>query len=124
LLLDKPEDVLRSFKRAVTDSETSIRYDIVSKPGISNLMQIYSVCAGLSFDEIENDFSGQGYGAFKQCVGEAVVETLRPIRDEALRLLDDKTYLESIYVQGAEKASFAANKTVRKVYKKIGFIQM
>ena len=123
LLLDKPEDVLRAFKRAVTDSETTVRYDVAEKPGISNLMQIYSVCAGSTIDEIEAEFSGQGYGVFKQRTGEAVVETLRPIREEAMRLLADKTYLESIYTQGAQKASHAANKTLRKVYKKIGFIQ-
>ena len=123
LLLDKPEDVLRAFKRAVTDSETSVRYDVANKPGISNLMQIYSACTEKSFDEIEAEFSGQGYGALKQSVGEAVVETLRPIREETQRLLADKAYLEGVYTQGAEKASRAANKTLRKVYKKIGFIQ-
>jgi len=124
LLLDKPEDVLRAFKRAVTDSETSVRYDVAGKPGISNLIQIYSACTDKSFAEIETEFSGQGYGVFKQRVGEAVVETLRPIREEALRLLADKAYLTNIYTQGAEKASRTANKTLRKVYKKIGFIQV
>ena len=123
LLLDKPEDVLRAFKRAVTDSEMSVRHDIVNKPGISNLIQIYSACTGKSFAEVETEFAGQGYGAFKQKAGEAVVETLRPIREETLRLLSDKAYLESVYTQGAEKASRAANKTLRKVYKKIGFIE-
>ena len=122
LLLEKPEDVLRAFKRAVTDSETSVRYDTASKPGISNLMQIYSACTGKSFGEIENEFSGQGYGSLKKSVGEAVVETLRPIREEAQRLLADKAYLESVYTQGAEKAKHTASKTLRKVYKKIGFI--
>jgi tryptophanyl-tRNA synthetase len=124
LLLDKPEDIARAFKRAVTDSETSVRYDVMGKPGISNLMQIYSACMGKTFEMIETEFSGQGYGVFKQRVGEAVVETLRPIREEAQRLLADKAYLESVYKQGAEKASLTANKTLRKVYKKIGFIQI
>jgi len=123
LLLDSPEDIMRSFKRAVTDSETSIRFDDENKPGVSNLIQIYSACTGRSFSEIESEFSGQGYGTFKQHVGEAVVETLRPVRDEALRLLADKAYLESVYKLGAEKASRTANKTLRKVYKKIGFIE-
>ena len=112
------------FKRAVTDSETVVRFDPAKKPGISNLMQIYSVCTGKSFDEIEAEFSGQGYGAFKQRVGEAVVETLRPVREEAQKLIADKAYLESIYKQGAEKASRAANRTLNKVYKKIGFIPL
>jgi len=123
LLLDKPEDILRAFKRAVTDSETDVRYDVTEKPGISNLIQIYSALTGKGFDEIETEFSGQGYGLFKKHVGEAVVETIKPIRDEALRLLADKAYLESVYSNGAEKASRVADKTVRKVYKKIGFIE-
>jgi len=123
LLLDKPEDISRAFKRAVTDSETCVKYDVENKPGVSNLIQIYSACTGVSFGSVEEEFGGQGYGALKQRVGEAVVETLRPIRDEALRLLADKAYLESVYTQGAEKASRAAGRTLRKVYKKIGFIE-
>lgn len=122
LLLDKPEDILRAFKRAVTDSETSVRYDAVNKPGVSNLMQIYSACTGKSFGEIEAEYSGQGYGALKKTVGETVVETLRPIREEALKLLADKSHLESVYMKSAEKASATAGKTLQKVYKKIGFI--
>ena len=122
LLLDKPEDVLRAFKRAVTDSETNVRYDAVNKPGVSNLMQIYSACTGKSFEEIESEFSGQGYGALKKYVGESVVETLLPIREETLRLLADKAYLENVYKQGAVRASYAANRTLNKVYKKLGFI--
>ena len=122
LLLDKPEEVLRAFKRAVTDSEMSVRYDPENKPGISNLMQIYSACTGQTFDEIETGFSGQGYGAFKKTVGETVEETLRPIREEAQRLLSDRAYLERVYTQGAAKASRAADKTLQKVYEKIGFI--
>ena len=122
LLLDSPDDIMRSFKRAVTDSETEIRFDTDNKPGVSNLIQIYSACTGKSINDVETEFEGQGYGALKQCVGETVVETLRPIREEADRLVADKAYLEKIYKQGAEKASRAANKTLRKVYKKIGFI--
>ena len=122
LLLDAPEDITRSFKRAVTDSETEIRFDTAAKPGVSNLMQIFSVCTGKPLDDIEKEFEGQGYGTFKQRVGEAVVETLRPVREEAQKLISDKAYLESIYKQGAEKASQKANKTLSKVYKKIGFI--
>jgi len=123
LLMDKPEDIMRSFKRAVTDSETCIIYDPERKPGISNLIQIYSVCTGKDFASIENEFTGKGYGDFKPVVGEAVVELLRPIREEALKLLADKAYLESVFKDGADKASYTANKTLRKVYKKIGFIE-
>ncbi|MCL2201494.1 MAG: tryptophan--tRNA ligase [Oscillospiraceae bacterium] len=123
LILDKPEDIMRAFKRAVTDSETQVRFDAENKPGISNLIQIYSSCTGKTFEETEAEFSGQGYGTFKQSVGEAVVETLRPIREEALKILADKAYLESVYRLGAEKASRQASRTLRKVYKKIGFIE-
>ena len=122
LLMDKPDEIIRSFKRAVTDSETSIRFDPDKKPGVSNLMQIYSICTGKEFTDIENEFEGKGYGYFKPLVGEAVVELLRPIREEALKLIADKAYLESVFKKGAEKASYTANKTLKKVYKKIGFI--
>lgn len=123
-LLDRPEDIMRKFKKAVTDSDTKrcVRYDLANKPGVSNLMSIYSACTGKTFEEIEAEFDGKGYGAFKPAVGEAVVETLRPIREESERLLKDKAYLESVYKAGAEKASYIANKTLRKVYKKVGFV--
>ena len=121
-LLDKPEAIMKAFKRAVTDSDTHVRYDTENKPGVSNLMQIYSAITQKSFDEIEKEFDGLGYGDFKTRVGEAVVEALRPIREETERLLSDKAYLESIYKEGAQQAAYAANKTVRKVYKKVGFV--
>ncbi|MBQ9459498.1 MAG: tryptophan--tRNA ligase [Oscillospiraceae bacterium] len=123
-LMDKPEEIARKFKRAVTDSDTErcVRYDPENKPGVSNLMSIYSAVTGKSFDEIETEFDGQGYGTFKSAVGEAVIETLRPIREEASRILADKAYLEGVYKNGAEKASRVAEKTLRKVYKKVGFI--
>ena len=85
-------------------------------------MTIYSAVTGKSFDEIEQEFAGQGYGAFKPAVGDAVIETLRPIREEATRILADKAYLESVYRAGAQKASYVAEKTLRKVYKKVGFV--
>ena len=89
---------------------------------MSNLIQIYAAAAGRSFEEVEAEFEGKGYGAFKSAVGEAVVETLRPIREETERLLADKGYLEGVYRAGAEKASYIAEKTLRKVYKKVGFL--
>lgn len=122
-IMQKPDEIMRSFKRAVTDSETCVRCNPSDKPGVSNLMQIYSVATGASFEAIENEFCGKGYGDFKLRVGEAVVELLRPIREEAERLISDKTYLESIYKEGAEKASRASAKTLRKVYKKVGFVE-
>ena len=123
-LMEKPEDIMRKFKRAVTDSDTErcVRFAPQEKPGVSNLVQIYASVTGKSFEEIEQEFAGKGYGAFKPAVGEAVIECLRPIREETERLLADKTYLESVYKAGAERAGYAANKTLRKVYKKIGFV--
>ncbi len=123
-LMEKPEDIMRSFKRAVTDSETEIRYAPKEKPGVSNLMQIYSVATGEGFTAIEQAFAGKGYGDFKTAVGEAVVELLRPVREEATRIMSDKGYLESVYRAGAERASYVANKTLRKVYKKVGFVAL
>ena len=121
-LMDKPEDIMRKFKRAVTDCETAVRYDPENKPGISNLLTIYCAATGKTMDEAEADFEGQGYGIFKPAVGEAVVELLRPIQAEATRLVADKAYLESVYTQGAQRAQALANRTLRKVYKKVGFV--
>ena len=123
-LMEKPEDIARKFKRAVTysDTERCVRWDLEHKPGVSNLMQIYASATGKSYEEIEREFDGKGYGAFKPAVGEAVVEVLRPIREETGRLLADKAYLEGVYRAGAEKAEYIANKTLRKVYKKVGFL--
>ena len=121
-LMDKPEDIMRKFKRAVTDCEAAVKFDQVNKPGISNLLSVYCTATGKSVEEAEAEFAGQGYGVFKPAVGEAVVELLRPIREEADRLMGDKAYLESIYKEGAQKASYVAEKTLRKVYKKVGFV--
>ena len=124
-VMEKPEDIARKFKRAITDSDTEhcVRFDPETKPGVSNLMNIYSAVTGESFDEIEREFDGKGYGAFKPAVGDAVIETLRPIREEAERILSDKAYLRDVYTEGAQKASAVARKTLRKVYKKIGLVE-
>ncbi len=124
-LLDKPEDIARKFKRAVTDSDTEhcVRYAPAEKPGVANLMSIYSSVTGSSYDEIEREFDGKGYGAFKSAVGDAVVEALRPIREEAERMIADKAYLQSVYTDGAQRASAIARRTLRKVYKKVGLVE-
>ena len=124
-LMDKPEEIARKFKRAVTDSDTEncVRYAPEEKPGVANLMSIYSSVTGKSFPEIEQEFAGKGYGVFKPAVGEAVIETLRPVREEAERMLADKAYLQQVYTEGAQKASYIARKTLRKVYKRIGFVE-
>ena len=121
-MLEKPEDILRKFKKAMTDSDACVRFDPENKPGVSNLMQIYSVATGRDYAAIEAEFAGQGYGSFKTAVGESVVELLRPIREETERLLADKAYLESVYRAGAEKAAYVANRMLSKVYKKVGFL--
>ena len=125
-LMDKPEDIARKFKRAVTDSDTvnCVRFDKENKPGVANLMNIYSTITGKTFEEIEKEFDGQGYGVFKPAVAEVVIDHLRPIREEAERLIKDKAYLENVYKDGAERAAYVANKTLRKVYKKVGFYQL
>ena len=124
-LLDKPEDLARKFKRAVTDSDTErcVRFAPEEKPGVSNLVAIYSSVTGKSYDEIEREFEGRGYGAFKPAVGEAVIETLRPIREEAERIIADKAYLQQVYTDGAMRASAVARRTLRKVYKKVGLVE-
>ena len=121
-LLDKPEDIRRKFKRAVTDSETAVRYDPENKPGVSNLLTIYSAASGKTVAEAEAEFDGQGYGAFKSAVGDSVVELFRPIREESEKLLSDKAYLETLYRQGAERARAIAGRTLRKVHRKLGFL--
>ena len=124
-LMDSPEEISRKFKRAITDSDTErcVRYDPENKPGVANLMNIYASVTGKSFDEIESEFAGKGYGVFKPAVGDAVIETLRPIRKEAERILADKAYLKQVYTDGAMKASSVARKTLRKVYKRVGLVE-
>ena len=124
-IMDRPEDVARKFKRAVTDSDTErcVRFDPENKPGVSNLMNIYSAVTGRSLDRVEKEFEGQGYGVFKAAVGDAVVETLRPIREQAGRLIADKAYIKQVYTDGDLKASRVARRTLRKVYRKVGFVE-
>ena len=122
-LMDSPDDIRRKFKRAVTDSETSVRFDPQQKPGVSNLLTIYCAATGKTVPEAEREFEGKGYGILKPAVADAVVALTDPIRAEASRLLKDKAYLEGVYRAGAEKASAIARRTLRKVYKKVGFIE-
>ena len=122
--MDTPDVIAKKFKRAVTDCDTEncIRFAPDEKPGVANLMSIYSSVTGKTFEEIEREFAGCGYGAFKPAVGEAVIDLLRPLQDETNRILKDKAYLESVYKEGAAKASYIANKTMRKVKKKVGLV--
>lgn len=118
---DDEATIVRRFKRAVTDSgsEICVRED---KPGISNLINIYAAIENKSVADVEREFSGQGYGTFKVAVGEAVAAKFKPIREEYQRYLADKAYIEKVAKDGAEHASFLAQKTLRKVKKKIGLV--
>ncbi len=119
-LLDDRDTIIRKFKRAVTDSDTVVRF-AEGKEGICNLMNVYSCFTGKSHAEIEAEFAGRGYGDFKLAVGETVADALSPMQSEFNRLMKDKAYLEAIMKNGADAASYRAMKTMRKVKKKIGF---
>lgn len=118
---DDPDTIIRKFKRAVTDSDNKIVYS-QDKPGISNLLSIYSAFTDKTIEEAEREFEGKGYGDFKIKVGEAVADKIEPIRQEKNRLLADKDYLDDVLAKGAESASYVAYKTLNKVYKKVGLI--
>ena len=120
-ILDSKDDIIRKFKRAVTDSETSVRYS-PDKPGISNLMTVYRAFTGKSLDEIEREFDGRGYGEFKLAVGEACADGLSRVREDYARIVGDKSYLEAVMKAGAEDAAYHARRTMSKVRRKIGFV--
>ena len=119
-LMDDPDTIMRKCKRAVTDSNAQILYRD-EQPGIKNLINIYSACTGKTPEEVVKEFDGKGYGEFKPAVGEAVVSVLKPLQEEAARLEKDKAYIDGIIKENAEKAGYFANKTLRKVQKKVGF---
>jgi len=119
-LMDDPDTVMRKCKRAVTDSEAQILYRD-EQPGVKNLIDIYSACTGKSPEEVVAEFDGRGYGDFKMAVGEAAVSVLKPLQDEVARLEKDKSYIDGVIKANAEKAQYFANKTLRKVQKKVGF---
>lgn len=121
-MLDDPDTIMRKIKRAVTDSDGEVAYR-EGKDGINNLLGIYCAVTDKTMDEAVNEFEGKGYGDFKNAVGEAVVECLRPVQEKFSDLCKNKDYVENIYKTGAQKASYIATKTLRKVHKKIGFIE-
>ncbi len=120
-ILDSKDDIIRKFKRAVTDSEAQVRFS-EDKPGISNLMTIYSAITEKSIADIEKEFQGKGYGDFKLAVGESVADALAPIKTAYDEIIKDKKALEVLYKQGAEKAEYVARKTYFKAMKKVGFV--
>ena len=122
-ILDDRDTIIRKFKRAVTDSDTEIRY-AEGKDGINNLITVYSCFTGKSVEEIEREFEGKGYGEFKLAVGEACADALAPVQAKYKEILADKSYLEQVMKNGADEASYYARKTLSKFKKKLGFVQL
>lgn len=120
-ILDDADTILKKFKRAITDSDSIIKYS-ENKDGINNLMTIYSTITGKSYNDIELEFKNKGYGDFKLAVGETVVNHLKPIQEKFKTLLSDRSYLENCYKESAEIALKISRKTLSKVMRKIGFV--
>ncbi|MCF7796166.1 MAG: tryptophan--tRNA ligase [Lentisphaeria bacterium] len=122
-LLDTPDMIVKKVKRAVTDSRTDVTFDAKNRPGVSNLLSIYSVLTGKDMDGTVDSFSGKGYAELKMAVAEVVVETLKPFQKRYNEVMEDKAHLDTVLNQGAERARRIARKTLSKVYRKIGFVQ-
>ena len=123
LMTDDADTILRKCKRAVTDSDGVVRAG-EDKPGVTNLMSIYSSLTGKSFETIEKEFEGQGYGAFKEAVAGSIIDAFRPIQAEYARILADKAYLDGVLRDGAAAAARMADRMLAKVYKKVGLLQL
>ena len=121
-LMDDPDTIMRKCKRAVTDSEACVRYR-EEQPGIRNLIDIYCACNNVTPEDVEKEFDGKGYGDFKMAVGESVISVLKPLQERYKELSSDKEYIDKIVKANAEKADYFANKTLRKVKKKVGFTE-
>ena len=119
-ILDEPNVIRKKVRRAVTDSEALVKYDVENKPGVSNLMSIYSAVTGKAFAEIENEFVGKGYGDFKEAVADAVIAELEPIQARYRQISADKAYLNEVMTKGAERAGKLAARTMSKVRRKVG----
>lgn len=121
LIMDPPDVIRKKISRAVTDSLGVVKYND-EQPGVKNLITILNAITGMTIEQIEKKYEGQGYAQFKLDVADAIVNELEPIQKRINEILNDKEYLESIYRKGAEKANYVANKMLRKMQKKIGFI--
>lgn len=119
-MLDRPETIRKKMRRAVTDSENSVRFDPENKPGVTNLMSILAALTGRSLDSIAEEYDGRGYGVFKDAVADAVIATLEPIQKRYDEISADKAYLEQVMTSGAERASRLAARTMQKVRRKVG----
>ena len=120
-ILDKPEVIRRKMRRAVTDCDNSVRFDPENKPGVSNLMSILSALSGMTMDEITAEYDGKGYGKFKDAVADCVISALEPIQKRYEEISADKTYLQDVLMDGAERATALAQRTMFKVRRKIGY---
>ena len=121
-ILDDPKVLTKKFRSAVTDSETEIRFDRETKPGVSNLLSIHSALSGEKVEALESAFEGRGYGDLKSEVADVVLETLTPLRERTRQLLEDRTELERILREGTERAGAVAEATLRDVYDRVGFL--
>jgi tryptophanyl-tRNA synthetase len=121
-LLDEPKTTAKKVKSAVTDTDTVIRYDSEHKPGISNLLTIYSTLTGTGIAELEENYAGKGYGALKTDLAEVMVDFVTPFRERTQQYLDDPETLDSILAKGAEKARAVAAETLAQAYDRVGFL--
>ncbi len=122
-LSDSKDDIVRKCKKAVTDTEPCVRYDPDNKPGVANLMTLYSIATGKDFTEIEKIFEGQGYGVFKPAVAEAIDALIAPVRAKTQALIEDRAYLEAFMKSGAARAEAIAQKTLQRVHEVMGFYE-
>lgn len=122
-LLDEPSKTAKKIMRAVTDAEGSVRFDREEKPGVSNLLTIYSALTGRSIEQLESEYAGRGYGDFKKGLAEVVVEEFGPVRERVLALLDDPAELDRILAANAAKADEVADATLSDVYDKVGLLR-
>jgi len=121
-VLDTPDVIRRKYRRAVTDSEACIRFDVENQPGVSNLLSIICALTGEDMEKLVASFEGKGYGDLKAAVTDVTIETLAPIQAEFARVMKDKKYMEEVYREGAQRAGYLAERTLQKFMKKIGYV--
>ena len=121
-MLDDPRASAKKIRSAVTDSGSEVRFDEEEKPGISNLLTIYSAVTGRSIEELEKEYDGRGYGDFKKDLADVVVELVTPFRDRTFELLEDRATLDGVLRDGAERAGAVAERTLADVYDRVGFV--
>ena len=122
-MLDEPRVSAKKIRSAVTDSGTEIRFDPEEKPGVSNLLTIYSSLTGRSVEDLESAYEGRGYGDLKKDLAEVVVDFVTPFRDRTLELLEDRAELDALLRRGAERANEVAERTLADVYDRVGFVR-